>query len=515
MSTAKYGAVAAGHSVTANAAIEILESGGNAFDAVVAAALTACVSEPLLASLGGGGFLTARDTKGSSRIYDFFVQTPSQYMSNSEADFYPVSVDFGTSQQDFHIGAGSVATPGMVKGLFKILSDLGTMPPTEVCSLAVTTAKKGVRLNPLQSYLYSILSPILLATPESSALFGNTNQKVKQTDELQCFDQMADLIEILSIEGEKLFYHGEVCKAITQQTSLGGHINSTDLHTYEVVIRQPHQVSYGDFEIVTNPIPSTGGVLIGFALQLLQGHLHSLKFGSPEHLSKLAQVMELTNKARMDIASLSTPCNGKYSSLDTEIVEKYRNQIVSRPAALRGTTHISVADVQGNQASLTLSNGEGCGKIVPGCGFMLNNMLGEQDLNPNGFGKWHKNSRMTSMMAPSLMRDRRNMRDYVLGSGGSNRIRSAILQVLLNLMEFKQTVNVAVDSPRLHSETGRINLEPGFSDEATSVLNELYSGVQVWKERNLYFGGVHTLSVYKDSFVGVGDSRRGGVYLVS
>ncbi len=515
MLSGKYGAVAAGHPLTAEAAIHVLESGGNAFDAIVAATANACVSEPVLASLGGGGFLTARAVDQKPVVYDFFVQTPSTPVPHQDSDFYPVLVDFGATQQEFHIGTGSIATPGVVKGLFEIQRELGVMPMTECFAPAIETARRGLRLNALQAYLYSIVSPMLLASRDAQALYGKDGANILEEGDTQRFPQMADLMETLAIEGPDLFYRGEVAQAIIHQCEAGGHLSREDLSRYEVIRRRPHSINYGDYEIVTNPPPSSGGILVGFALQLIDGLLEGTRFGTLEHLHTLVSAMEQTNKARLDSELNGAALEDYVSRLDEKQLMAYKNQVVGRPAALRGTTHISVADAGGNLAALTLSNGEGCGNIVQGCGFMLNNMLGEEDLNPGGFGLWKANTRMTSMMSPGLMRDYRGKRDFVFGSGGSNRIRSAILQVLLNIMQYDMDVEQAVKSSRLHFENDKLNIEKGFAQAALKKLKDSYQDTKVWDEQNLFFGGVHTVLSQGRRFDGAGDFRRGGIYRVS
>ena len=177
----------------------------------------------------------------------------------------------------------------------------------------------------------------------------------------------------------------------------------------------------------------------------------------------------------------------------------------------RGTTHISVADAEGNIASLTASNGEGCSYVLPGTGVMLNNMLGEEDLNPGGFNQWKPGVRLSSMMSPAVVEMADGTR-LALGSGGSNRIRSAITQVLLNLLDFGMSPEEAVAAPRIHLEGEMLSLEPGLSDAALSALESAAPKTHHWPEKNLFFGGVHTVSVKPGGvFDGAGDPRRGGV----
>ena len=181
----------------------------------------------------------------------------------------------------------------------------------------------------------------------------------------------------------------------------------------------------------------------------------------------------------------------------------------SGESARRGTTHFSVIDAQGNVASMTVSNGEGCGSIVPHTGVMLNNMLGEQDLNVGGFHLWTENQRMTSMMAPSLIQTAGGHL-VATGSGGSNRIRTALLQVIMNLTEFDMDVTRAVTRPRIHLEGTKLSAEGGFSSTQIDRLMADYPDHELWAERNLFFGGAHTVMAGEAEFAGVGDPRRRG-----
>jgi gamma-glutamyltranspeptidase/glutathione hydrolase len=171
---------------------------------------------------------------------------------------------------------------------------------------------------------------------------------------------------------------------------------------------------------------------------------------------------------------------------------------------------MSVIDGAGNVASMTVSNGEGCGRILPRTGIMLNNMLGEQDLNPHGFHRWRADERMTSMMAPSLVLFRDGRR-VATGSGGSNRIRTAVLQVLVNLIDFGMSPEAAVRQPRLHVEDGLLSIEGGLDAGVVDGLCQRWPRHERWDTLNLFFGGAHTVVEGPHGLAGVGDSRRGGV----
>ena len=508
--------VAAGHPLTAQAAVDILHAGGNAFDAAIAAVATACVCEPVLASPGGGGFLTALCADGETRAYDFFVQTPRRKNRDGES-FYPVEVDFGDATQSFHIGLGSSATPGLIKGLFDIHRDLGRMPLSEVFEAAVHHARNGVEINTFQASLLSIVAPIYVDTAPARQLFcsdSDTNQLLADGDRAH-FPQLADLLDTLAIEGEDLFYRGEIAAAVAEQcASGGGHLQRDDFSDYQTTRSKPLSISYRGHRFVTQPPPSAGGLLICFALKLLEAGLHAgTDAGSIAHLRTLTKVMQFTGKARLD-REIAEAEGRSLDLLDSEFVDMYRQSITEHSTALRGTTHISVIDRQGNHAALTVSNGEGCGHIVPGGGFMLNNMLGEDDLNPAGFGNWRCDQRMISMMAPSVLQHSDGRRSWALGSGGSNRIRSAILQVLSNLVDFDHPVEIAVESPRIHLEENLLSIEQGFDDSIVDQLIAHYQQNKRWRGKSMFFGGAHTLERDPAGNVsGAGDTRRGGCFI--
>ena len=502
------GAVAAGHPLTSEAAKLILEAGGNAFDAVLAALCAACVVEPVLTSLGGGGFLLARRDSGETGLFDFFVQTPKRKRPIDQIDFHPIIADFGTAQQEFHIGTGSIATPGTVHGLFEAHRLLGTLPMRRLMEPAIGYARNGIMTNALQAYIFNIVAPIYVATEEARKVYGRGAEKNRLCAEGELLRQpeLADTLEILAHEGEKLFYEGEMAKSLVELNRLdGGHLTSEDMQGFRTEIRKPLQHTYRGTGIYTNPPPSSGGMLIRFAQQLLMTtEATGMDFGSSDHLLKLALIMEQTNLAR----SRHGVHEGKW---DEALLQQYRDVIRNHPVTARGTTHISVIDGKGNAASLTLSNGEGCGHLLPGTGIMLNNMLGEEDLNPGGFHHWQENVRVSSMMAPSLALD--NNRLIAIGSGGSNRLRTAILQTLCNMIDFDMPVEKAVAAPRIHYERDHISIEPGFPGESVDALVAAFPEYHLWNEKNLFFGGAHTVLFDGTGFEGAGDPRRGGVFL--
>ncbi|MCB1724383.1 MAG: gamma-glutamyltransferase [Gammaproteobacteria bacterium] len=498
------GAIAAGHPLTAEAGQRMFALGGNAFDAALAALCAASVVEPVLTSLGGGGFLLARATGRAPILYDFFVQTPRRRRATDDVDFRPVIADFGTAQQEFHIGSGAIATPGTVRGLLHCQRALGSLPLREIVAPAVEYARAGVEVNALQAYIFSIVEPIYRATPAAESIYGGA--ALAGQGSLFRQPELAETLAWIGDEGDAPFYDGEIAaRLVTLSAEAGGHLTRDDLAAYRVIARTPLEHRYHGWRVATNPPPSSGGTLINYALSMLDGQaLHGLEFGSIEHLHTLAHVMTHTNVARGDGLLARTEQHRR-------LMEAYRAAVRGHPLNTRGTTHISSIDAHGNAASLTLSNGEGSGCILPGTGVMLNNMLGEEDLNPHGFNRWPCDVRVSSMMAPTLAEDDRCL--IAIGSGGSNRLRTAIVQTLSNLIDFGMSPDEAVNAPRIHFERGQLDVEPGFDDAAIDSLTARYPENRLWNSHNLFFGGTHTVCWDGRTFSGAGDPRRGGVFL--
>ncbi len=517
------GIVASGHPETSLAAADILRAGGNAYDAVIAALCAACVVEPLLISLGGGGFLMAAPAAAEPVVYDFFSQTPSQKRPTAELDFYPIWADFGTDRQEFHIGMGSIAVPGVVAGIFAIHQDLGRLPLAEVLQPAISLARKGHAINKMQHYIVRILEPILRAEPAAFRLFESPSQpgELIKAGEILRNPDLAGAFEALLKSGPELLYGGEWGQQLAADSQAGGHLSLPDLAHYQVIRRQALQFEFGAYTCLINPPPSPGGGLIAFAMGLLeQSRPVGGIWGSHEHVTDLICAMRASSLAR-DRYGLQREVDEQAMAtlLQAETLAEWRSGLTLHSLFSRGTSHISVADSAGNMASLTATNGEGSAYVLPGTGIMLNNMLGEEDLNPGGFHQWPANRRLSSMMSPLVVRGPSGFQ-LAMGSGGSNRIRSAITQVLLNRLHFKMPLDEAISAPRLHLEGKKLSMEPGLGAEIIATLQkqsqELSLEIHQWPEANLFFGGVHAVQIdASGQLSGVGDARRDGAVMIA
>jgi gamma-glutamyltranspeptidase/glutathione hydrolase len=295
-----------------------------------------------------------------------------------------------------------------------------------------------------------------------------------------------------------------------------------------VIERRPVEASYRGRHVLTNAPPSSGGILIAYALDLLERSGDPLELNDPNGLALLAEVMEEAQLARgNDFHERLHEDRFAERFLAGSHIEDARARIVrslsshdrlraSADEGLGSTTHIAVLDAQGNAASVTCSNGTGSGVLPPGTGIHLNNMLGEEDLNPLGFHKHSPGTRVTSMMAPTIvLRD--GQVELALGSAGSNRLRSAILQVIKYVVDYGLDVKEAIERGRLHYEGGILHAEGDFDESALDELERRGYELLRWKGVNLYFGGAQ--AAYRDpatgKLSGAGDPRRDGAAVVA
>jgi gamma-glutamyltranspeptidase / glutathione hydrolase len=296
-----------------------------------------------------------------------------------------------------------------------------------------------------------------------------------------------------------------------------------------VIERAPVRAAYRGREVLTNAPPSSGGILIAFALDLLERAGGPLALDDADGLAQLAEVMEEANRARSgadfngdlheegfaDRFLSGGQVGEALARVSGRLGESRGDAVPGRGDGLGSTTHISVLDADGNAASVTCSNGTGSGVMAPGTGVHLNNMLGEEDLNPLGFHMHEPGTRVTSMMAPTIVLNRGET-EMSLGSAGSNRLRSAILQVIRFVVDYGFSVEEAIRAGRLHYEGGVLHAEPGFDARALDELERRGYQVVRWRGLNLFFGGAQAArrDPKTGALSGGGDPRRGGAAVV-
>ncbi len=496
--TAEHGVIAAGHPATAEAGAEVLREGGNAVDAAVAAMLASFAAEPLLTGLGAGGHMLVAGGDWEPAVLDFFVQAPARRDDGGAVELDAVDVSFGDAVQVFYIGPASCGIYGTPAGVCAAVERWGTMPLGRLAEPAAELARDGVALNAGQAYVAEILGDLLTSTPECAALWAPSGRVLRE-GELVRNPELGDALELLAEEGAEPFYRGQIASEVCEWLwRRGGSLDAAELAAYTAIEREPVRVRYRDRLVLTNPPPSAGGTLLAYSLALLD------RGARPPPLAGVLEAMEAAQAER----------TAEFLSglVQADFLERFLS------AKLGSTTHISVIDSAGRACAVTCTNGEGSGVVVPGTGIHVNNVMGEQDLNPLGFHRHPAGIRMPSMVAPTivLLADRRSRRspigddvELVLGSAGSNRIRSAILQTIVGIVDHGLGAREAVDAPRMHVEGGIVYHEPGI--DTSALRDDRDREIVRFQDLNLFFGGVQAVHRLDGRLTGAGDPRRGGV----
>lgn len=472
------GVVAAGQRDTAEAGAEILRIGGNPVDAAIAACAAAFVAEPLLCSAGGAGIMTVAMAGAEPLVFDFFSDMPGLGAGSAgERDFQAVHVDFGAAQQVFHVGRASAAVPGILPGLAAAHARLGSLPLAELVAPAIRLAREGVPVSAETAYTFRLLWDLLHVNPETvRALAGDTMPEVGSVLHNPA------LAETLRAFGATGRTPDRMIEGLLAEfgPARGGLITEDDVHSYQPRVGPPVIETIGDWTICTPPSP--GGRLALLVTRTLA-----------EDAPCAREVDEVLRLARASQAAHAARGQGTW---------------------LGSTTHISVLVPGTGAAAVTLTSGEGCGHLVPGTGVHLNNFLGEEDLNPHGFHLHRPGVRLPTMIAPSVAL-RGGEPCLALGSGGSNRIRSVVGEVLYRHVVAGMDLSAAVAAPRVHAENDAVWLETGGLRDpaaAQAALAERFARVYAFPGRAFFFGGVHAASVDAAGAAhGVGDLRRGGV----
>ena len=507
----KHGIVAAGDRQTARAGAWVLRQGGNAIDAICGAAFASFVCEPPLTSPAGAGVLMHGNPERGWTVLDCFARVPGLGGRADDLDFFDIQVDFGRAVQAFHVGRGSVAVPGALQGLLTVHEQHGRLPLEDVVAPAIALAREGYVVSPCIAYTLELLEPIVTMTPHTSALMSCEGRIAKAGDRLRN-EGLAHLFERLVADRDGTMAAFTAHLVAEFGPERGGALTAADLDAWEPVERTPLRVAFADTTVMLNPPPSAGGGLIALGLKLAE-RSGLLERPYREHHNLLAEVLKATSAVRA----------AEYDSRLTEpgyldaLLSKSRidalwqaQRTAATERALGSTTHISVLDANAGAASLTMSNGEGCGHTLPEWGVHANNFLGEEDINPLGFHVAPAGSPMTTMMCPTIvLRDDRP--ELVLGSGGSNRIRTAVVQGLVNHLGFGKSLDEAIAADRLHVEGDKLWFEATrMPAEASAALTDAWPTASRFDQQNMFFGGIHAVAAYDGVLTGAGDPRRGG-----
>jgi len=452
--------IAAGHPATVEAGVEILQEGGSAADAAVAASLASCVAETVMTGLLGGGHAIYYDA-ASGRIenLDCFVAVPGLGEEWREAELLELDVPFGAELVHYAVGIASCGVPGVPAGLDQLWRRHGRLDWPRLVEPALQLARAGVEMPPAQASCLAMLAPVMTMN-EGARIYAPGGVLLETGDRLEQ-PGLARVLEFVAEEGAGSAYSGSIAEALLAlMRERGGLVTSEDLETYRAEWSPPVEVGYLGARFYTR-----GGLS-----------------GLPDTLPRFPRLRGLAEAERALVLA---------EALDSE-----------RPDGAGDTTNITVVDAEGNACVLTTSLGLGSGDYVPGLDLHLNSMLGEADLVR---GALEPGERMGSMMAPSVvLRD--GSTELVIGAAGGTRLRSALIEVAAGVLDEGLSAGDAVARPRLHASEGRVQLEPGFSDATIGALEGNGFDVRVWPAQHHFFGGV-SLVTPNDA---AGDPRRSG-----
>ena len=438
--------VAAGHPATAAAGIEILEDGGSAVDAAVAAGLASCVAETVMTGLLGGGHAIVFDaSSGAVRNLDCFCTVPGLGVPPRDAELVHLAVPFGAELVHYAVGPASCAVPGVPAGLGELWRAHGRLPWNRLVEPALRLAREGVEMPDAHVACLHMLEPVMTMR-EGARIYKPGGSLIEPGDRLEQPGLVAAL-ESLADEGVEGAYAGTIGEALLALSDeRGGLLTRDDLTTYAPRWTDPIETPWLGLRFAGR------GGLTGIPSTLPQ--LRTLRgLSAPERLLALVEALD------------------------------------GGAGPETHTTNLVAVDADGNACVLTTSLGLGSGDWLPGLDLHLNSMLGEVDLIR---GPLEPGARMQSMMAPSLALDRGGL-VLAIGAAGGTRLRTALVTVAAGILDEGLDPQAAVDRPRVHPAGDVVNAEPGADEEGLQALEASGRTVRRWPERHHYFGGVSAI----------------------
>jgi gamma-glutamyltranspeptidase/glutathione hydrolase len=517
--------------LAADVGVAVLKSGGNAVDAAVAVGFALAVTYPYAGNIGGGGFMLIRMADGRSTFIDFREKAPGK----ANRDMYLDAN--GKVTRDSLIGWRAAGVPGTVRGLELAQKKFGTKSWLELLQPAIDLASNGFPVSHamMQSLRYSAES--LSQFPDSKRIFLKDGEFYDWNEILRQPD-LARTLERIAHQGANEFYEGETARILSREMERnGGLITLQDLRAYSAVERKPLEGDYKGYHIITSPLPSSGGVGILQMLGMLDGTgYEKTGAGSATTYHYLAEVMRRFYADRNEYLGDSDFVKNPVAKLlDPSYIRKRRESIDPIQATLSDqinpglpdgkesteTTHYSIADEQGNLVAVTytLNAGYGSAVTVPGAGFLVNDEMDDfagKPGSPNLFGlvQGEANAiapgkRPLSSMVPTMVL--KNGKPFMaLGAPGGSRIITAVLQVMLNVMDFGMNIQDAIDFPRVHHQwkPGRLDIERGLSPDTIALLKK--SGYHIEEAKPAVIARVEGILIDGGWMQGGHDERGAG-----
>ena len=458
--------VAASHPATAAAGLRILQAGGTAADAAVAAVLATCVAETIYTGLGGGGFATYFEAAtGAVTCLDFFVSVPGTDGDRRSGPMLAVDVFFGGMPQVYSIGGASVAVPGVPAGCGAVHRRWGRLPWSAVVQPALELARAGVPLPEAHARTLDSCAPAL-AHGEGAGIYSPNGRHLRG-GELLFHPGLATALEALADEGPAVFYTGAFAPLLVDTVrEAGGSLGPRDLASYRVQETSVDHATLGSYRVRAR---------------------HDLN-----------RTVDTIAALPADLADLAP--TERAIALAVTLRDRGRQKIGD-------TTNVSVVDAEGNACVITTTMGLGAAVWLPGLGINLNSMLGEGELITDDLAPGR---RMSSNMCPLVVIDSAGDLAVAAGSAGASRIRTALVHTLIGVLVDGLGVPAAIAKPRFHVVEDTIHAEPGYPRDELAALADAGWKITEWPQPDHYFGGVTGVGVGGAA----GDPRRNGLGLL-
>jgi gamma-glutamyltranspeptidase/glutathione hydrolase len=487
--------VAAGNRLGAEAGANVARQGGNAIDACIASCIMAWVAEPFFVSVGGSGFIAVRTPGGRVEVVDGNNTMPLTVPSTTGQGIERIYLDYSNGMYT-GIGAGSIGVPGILAAARTAWERHGKIEWAALFEDAIKAARDGVPFPKTSAYYLSVTwEAIWSKFKASNGLFSDDQGQPLTEGAVLKQPELAEALEMIASQGPEAFYVGSLATEITNEIADGdGFISMEDLTEYNAEVRAPVSTNAFGWTIESNPPPSVGGAVLVHMLALLDG----ARFDDP--LERLRAIVE-AQRAAVGYRLERYQDPGAIAGAFEEALQTLRSKSMRSPS----TTHASAADAEGHACSITASNGYGSGLVIHG--MLMNNTLGEEELNPLGVHRLPPGSRCHSNMSPTIASG--PGLTVALGSPGADRIVSAIVQTFLRIAVDGDSLTDAVAAPRAHLDPRRDGELLCYELELPGA--ELGYTPRHYDEIHMYFGAVQAASVDDAGNVDAAfDPRRSG-----
>lgn len=529
------GMVVSQNAIASKVGADIIRRGGNAVDAAVAMGFALAVTLPRAGNIGGDGFMLVHDgASGADVFFDFRSVAPkaatlAMFLDNQ-----------GKESAQASKGYLAPSVPGTVAGLFKAHQRFGKLPWAKVVAPAIALARSGVALSPDEAFVFSWGQERLSSNVSARATYYKADGSLYRAGEVMKLPDLAWTLTQIAQRGADGFYKGPVAQRFAADMKAnGGLITLEDLAAYRAVERQPLKGSYRGLEVVTAPPASAGGATLLNMLNILENFdLKASGLGSAKSLHLMAETMKLGYADRYKVLGdtdfAKVPLNGfiakPYAAERARLIDPDK----AKPAEALGTgdpwrfespstTHFSVADAQGNVVSTTYTLGAdfGSGVMIKGTGILLNNQMNNFDHGgaaralrdglappPNAMAP---GKRMLSTMMPTIVM-KQGKPWLITGSPGGSTIIDTVLQVVVNVVDFKLNVEEATHQPRIFQDAGdKLRVEPNFNPDTVRLLGTM--GHPITSDETM--GSAQSIMIDGGHFLGAADPRRPGALAVA